>query len=445
MAPRHERALGPWRSWALVVGSIIGSAIFMMPAVLVPFGLLGLVSWASAGVGAIFVALMFANLSRRVGGVGGPFAYARAGFGEFTGFLIAWGYWIALWAACAAIAVSFTSYLGAIIPSVGASPLLSAASGLVMIWALIAINVLGVKEAGIVGLITTVMKLLPLAALGTVGLFFVQPNTLPPMNPGTGNALSLFASSFALTFWTFCGLEAATVPAEDVIDQRKTIPRALILGTLTSMVVYLLVAFAVMGIVPAAQLQASSSPLADAGAKLAGHWGATLVCVGAVVSTLGCVNCTLLLAGQTAMAAARAGVFPDRFQRLTRHGTPAFSLVTAGVLMSTLMLLNFSKGLVGAYTFIILIATLTTVVPYAFCAMSGLLLARHNGQDEHQRWSWESATAVVAFLVTMWVIASSGRDTVFWGFLLLMAGLPVYVMVSHNSAANVSRKNNRAA
>jgi basic amino acid/polyamine antiporter, APA family len=428
----------------LVVGSIIGSAIFMMPAVLVPFGLLGLVSWAVAGVGAIFVALMLAHLSRRVTGVGGPYAYTRAGFGEFAGFMIAWGYWIAQWVSCAGIAVAFTSYLGALIPVIGATPLLSIGSGLLLVWSLVVINVLGVKEAGIVGLVTTILKLLPLAAIGIVGLFFVERSTLPPMNPGSGNALSLFASSFALTFWTFVGLEAITVPAEDVVDQRRTIPRALVLGTLTTLVVYLLVAFAVMGIVPAGQLKASASPLADAGSKLAGHWGAMLVSIGALVSMLGCINCGLLVAGQTAMAAARAGVFPNRFQSLNRHGTPAFSLVTAGILITALMLLSFSKGLVGAYTFIILIATLTTVVPYAFCAMSGLLIARQTGESA-ERSQWESVVAVVAFLVSMWVIASSGQETVFWGFLLLMAGLPVFVAVTRGRDANALPATERTA
>ncbi len=431
MTPQRERALGPWRSWALVVGSIIGSAIFMMPAVLVPFGMLGLISWAAAGIGAIFIALMFANLSRRVIGVGGPYAYTREGLGEFAGFLIAWGYWIAQWASCAAIAVSFTSYLGAMFPAVAANPLLSAGSGLLMIWSLVVINVLGVKEAGIVGLITTILKLLPLAAIGIVGLFFVERSVLPPMNPGSGSALTLFASCFALTFWTFVGLEAVTVPTEDIVDQRKTIPRALVLGTLTTLVVYLLVAFVVMGIVPAAQLKLSTSPLADAGAMLAGHWGAMLVSAGALVAALGCINCTLLVIGQTAMAAARAGVFPDRFQSLNRHGTPTFSLVVAGVLISTLLLLSFSKGLVGAYTFIILIATLTTVIPYAFCAMSSLLLARPTDAGNRPLLR-ESVIAIVAFVVSMWVIASSGQETVFWGFLLLMAGLPVFVAVTRN-------------
>lgn len=428
----RERALGPWRSWALAVGAIIGSAIFMMPAVLAPYGGLGLLSWAVAGVAAVFVALMFANLSRRVSRVGGPYTYARAGFGDFAGFLIAWGYWIALWSACAAIAIGFTSYLGALIPAVRASPVLSAGAGLLLVWGLVAVNLLGVREAGIVGLITTIGKLLPLVFIGLAGLFFVRRDTLPPLNPGTGNPLALFASSFALTFWTFTGLETITVPSEDVVAPERTIPRALVLGTVTAMVVYLLVGFAVMGIIPAAQLKISSSPLADAGASIAGPWGAIAVALGGIVSTGGCLNCTLLAAGQTAMAAGQDGVFPRRFERRTRYHTPGFSLVTTGVLMSVLLLLNFSKGLVGAYTFIILLSTVTIVIPYAFCAMAELVLERKVGALGGSRTRGVIVSAI-SFLVCMWVIASAGPKTVYWGFLLLMAGLPVYVLVTRDT------------
>jgi APA family basic amino acid/polyamine antiporter len=314
-----------------------------------------------------------------------------------------------------------------------------------LIWGLVGINARGVKEAGVAGLITTVLKLLPLVALGTVGLYFLEGSTLPPMNPGTGNPLRLFASSFALTFWTFAGLEVITVPAEDVVDARKTIPRALIFGTLTATVVYLLVGFVVMGTVPAAQLQASASPLADAGARIAGPWGALVISLGALVSTLGCLNCTLLAAGQTAMAAGRDGVFPHWFQRLNRRRTPGFSLVTAGVLASVLLLLNFSKGLVGAYTFIILLSTLTTVVPYAFCAMAGLVLARQADDGSRKQRLREALLSVGAFVVSIWVMASAGQETVYWGFLLLMAGLPVFVVVTRDRNVLASPKENGAA
>jgi len=168
MSDQIERSLGLWRCWALVVGCVIGSAIFMMPAVLAPFGGLGLISWGAAGAGAILVAVMLGDLARRLPRVGGPYAYARAGFGDFVGFLVAWGYWISLWAASAAIAIGFVAYLGVFFPAVTQSPVLSVSVGLVVIWSLVGVNYLGVRETGIMALVTTLLKLLPLIAIGMV-------------------------------------------------------------------------------------------------------------------------------------------------------------------------------------------------------------------------------------------------------------------------------------
>lgn len=432
MSQGNKRALGFWRCWALVVGGAIGSAIFMMPAVLVSYGGLGLLSWATAAVGALFVAMTLGNLSRRVTTAGGPYAYAHAGFGDFGGFLIAWSYWIALWTASAGITIAFTGYVGVLIPVIGASPPLMIGSGLVLIWSLVWLNIAGVRESGIFSLATTILKLIPLVVIGSIGLLFVETETLPPMNPGTTNSAYLFASAFALTFWTFVGIEAVTVPSEDVINPEKTIPKALIAGTLTIAAVYLLVAFAVMGMIPAGQLAASGSPLADAGVRMAGGWGGIAVSIGALISMIGAFNVTLLAAGQTAMAAARDRIFPQIFVRMTKHNTPGASLVIAGILASAMLIMSQTKGLVGAYTFVILIATLTSVVPYAFSSMAGLLLGIHDEKTSPARRKREAIISIVAFLICMWVIAASGEDAAYWTLLLLMAGVPVYVAVTRN-------------
>jgi APA family basic amino acid/polyamine antiporter len=417
----------------LVVGGAIGSAIFMMPALLVSYGGLGLVSLAAAAVGALFIAMMLANLSRRVTTTGGPYAYARAGFGDFGGFLVAWGFWIALWTACVAIAIAFTGYLGALIPAVGQSPVLTVVAGLALIWSIVGVNIAGVREAGIFSLVTTVLKLIPLVIIGSIGLFFVDTEILPPLNPGTTNSAYLFASAFALTFWMFVGIEAVTVPSEDVKNPEETIPKALITGTLTIAAVYLLVTFAVMGMLPADQLSDSASPLADAGVRMAGSWAGTAVSIGALVSIVGAFNVTLLAAGQTAMAAARDRVFPRIFERMTKRDTPGISIVIVGLLSSAMLIMNQTQSLVGAYTFVLLIATLTTIIPYAFCSMAGLLLGLHDKATSKGRRRREAIISIVAFAICMWVIASSGEEAVYWTFLLLMAGVPVYVAVTRNN------------
>jgi APA family basic amino acid/polyamine antiporter len=433
MTHAASRSLGPWRSWALVVGGAIGSAVFMMPAILVPFGGLGLVSLAAGGIGALFVALTLGNLARRVTSSGGPYAYARAAFGDFGGFMVAWCFWISMWTSCAGMAVGFAAYLGALVPAVAASPMLSIAAALSMTWLVVATNVAGVRESGIFGLVTTLLKLLPLILIGTVGLWFVDADTLPPLNPGSGSAVYLFASSFALTFWNYVGIESATVPAEDVVQPEKTVPRALILGTLTVMVVYLLVAFVVMGVIPAAELAQAEAPLAEAGTRIAGYWGSFFITAGAVVSIGGCLNVSVLCAGQSAMAAARDRVFPAVFGRLGSRGTPAASYVIVGLLVSGMVLVNYTRGMVAAYTFIVMVSALTIVVPYAFSAMAALLLDVQDHEADRGRRLREAFVAGVAFLVSLWVMATAGQEPVYWVFLLIIGGIPVYVVATRGS------------
>lgn len=432
MITKQGRSLGFWRSWSLVVGGVIGSAIFMMPTIIAPYGGLGLVSWAISAAGAIVVAMSLAILARRIPRVGGPYAYAHAGFGDFGGFLVAWGYWIALWSACAAIAIGFVAYLGVFFPALSSNPTLSVAAGLMMIWSLVAINIKGMREAGIFSLLTTIAKLVPLLAIAIFGLFYVEADVLPVMNPTEDSTLSVLGVVAALTFWTFMGLEAASVPADDVIEPEKTIPRALIYGVLTVTVIYLLSGFVVMGVVPSAELAASTAPFAEAATRMVGNWGGLAIAAGAIVSTLGALHCAMLCCSQSAMAAAKDGLFPARFQRMTRQNTPAFSLIMVGILASILMAMSFTRGLVGAYTFILLLATMTNVLAYAFAALAALIVKVPDGAAEKGRRMREGAVAFLAFLICMGVIASSGAETVYWGFLLLMAGFPVYVIVTRN-------------
>lgn len=427
MSQSFERSLGLWRAWGLGVGCVIGSAIFMMPAVLAPFGSLGLIGWGAAAAGALAVAAMLGHMARRLPKVGGPYAYARAGFGDFAGFLVAWGYWISLWAASAALAIGFVAYFGVFFPAVTASPLLSVATGLAVIWSLVGINYLGVRESGITALVTTLLKLVPLIVIGLAGLVAVAPGDLPPFNPTGESGLSVFVAASALGFWTFLGLEAASVPAGHIVDPGRTIPRALILAVLTVAAVYLVSGYAVMGLVPHEALKESTAPFADAAVRLAGDWGGPAVALGALVATYGSLNGAILLNSQTAMAAALDGLFPAPFRNISKRQTPGVSLIATGILASLLIVMNYTRGLVGAYKFIILIATITTVVPYAFAAMAGFALDRGEQEALSRR---EQLVALLAFLVCIWVIAGAGAETVYWGFLLLLAGLPVYVLVT---------------
>jgi len=433
MKAEPRRSLGFWRCWSLVVGGTIGSAVFMMPAVMAPYGTIGLASLLFATLGAVCVALTLSSLARRVTVSGGMYAYTRSAFGDFAGFLVAWNYWIGCWVSCAALAIGFIAYLGSIIPAIGTSTPLRASLGLLLIWILVGINIAGVRESGIVSMVTTLLKLAPLALVGLIGPWLIDWGALPTVNFEGGNALVVFASIFALSFWNFVGIECATAPAEDTVDPAKTIPRATVFGTITVGAVYLLVGFVALCALPPAVLSTSDSPLADVGTLLFGSMGGGLMIAGAVISIAGALNSGILVGGQVAMAAGRDQLFPASLGRLSRRHTPAISYVVMGVLASVLLLLSLSRGLVAAYEFVILIATLTTVIPYAFSAIASLILQLRDPDVSVAKSSFGAILAMIAFGVCFWVVAASGMETVYWVFLLTMAGLPVYVLIGRKA------------
>jgi len=407
---------------------MIGSGIFLLPAALAAYGGISIFGWLFTTAGAVLLALVFARLSRTAPQAGGLYAYTRIGFGELAGFLIAWGYWISIWCGNAAIATAFTGYVGVFVPPLSRNPLLAAVTAAAAIWVLSWVNALGVRSAGIMQLVTTVLKLLPLIAIGTLGLFYFNGKNMIPFNLSGEPTFSAITATAALTLWAFLGLESATIPADDVVDPRRTIPRATIMGTLSAAVAYILGTVAVMGVIPPAALVRSTAPYADAASVMWGGWTSYAVAAGAAISCFGALNGWILLQGQIPLAVARDGLFPSMFTRLSRRGTPVVGIVISSALATVLISMNYTAGLVKEYTFMILLATLTSLVPYVFCSAADVIISFGNREDTQRRRGlrllWVPG---LAFLYSLWAIGGSGRDTVYWGFLLLLAGMPVYV------------------
>lgn len=427
--PKLKRSMGLWMATALVVGNMVGSGVFLLPATLAgAAGPVSMLGWLFTGAGAVLLALVFANLGRAFPRTGGPYAYARRAFGDFIGFQTAWGYWIAVWAGNAAIAVAFVSYLTVFWPEVGDEKLLGALVGIALIWLLTLTNIAGVREGALVQLVTTVLKFVPLAVIGIVGLFFIDGGNYEPFSPN-GASVSLLSTTAALTLWAFIGLESATVPAEEVKDPERTIPRATILGTILATALYVVATVSIMGIIPTDQLAASTSPFADAAGQVFGGGWDKVIALVALVSTFGALNGWILLQGRVPLAAAEDGMFPAPFARV--HGkrrTPVFGLVVSSVLVSVLMLMNYTKGLLDAFEFVILLATLTTLVPYAFSAAAQAWLWLVEGETfKPLHLVRDLVVATLAFGYSVWAIAGAGDDIVTKGFVLLLAGIPVYI------------------
>ena len=245
---------------ALIVGSIIGVGIFNLPTSLAAYGPITLVSMGLTTVGALALALLFAALSRRLPADGGPYAYARVAFGNRLGFANAWSYWITAWAGNAAIAVGWVLYVEHFINK-DHNKLFSVLLVLVGLWIPAVINLSGVKNMGSVQVVTTIVKFVALAFVATVGLFYIKSAHFTPWNVSGESAIAAIGGGMAIALFSYLGVECAAVAAAKVRDPDRNIPRATILGTIATAVVYVLSLVAVFGIVPTTTLEGRDRPV----------------------------------------------------------------------------------------------------------------------------------------------------------------------------------------
>jgi basic amino acid/polyamine antiporter, APA family len=224
------------------------------------------------------------------------------------------------------------------------------------------------------------------------------------------------------------------VPAEEVKDPEKTIPRATILGTLATTLLYVVALVAIVGVLSQVALSKSSAPFADAanvmwgGTFLGLTWGKWIALV-AMTATLGALNGWILLTARVSLAAADDGLFPKPFARV--HGerrTPVFGLLVSSVLVSGLVLYNWNASFASRFNDVVLLATWMTLIAYAYAAAAEVMLFIR----EREFFSWIKLTrdtiiASLAFAYSVWAIWGSGQEWLAKGFMLLLFGIPVYV------------------
>lgn len=416
--------IGLWTATALVVGNMIGSGLFLLPSSLAPYGAASALGWAVSGVRSLLLAAVFARLGQlRPGASGGPYAFAQAGFGDAVGFVVAWCYWISIWSAVPAIAIALTGYAGNLVPALTATPARAAACAIVTLWICTLFNLGGLRTAGGVQLVTTLIKVAALVLFALAGLFWFEPaavaSATPVFNPSGNSLVQVAFATSALTLWAFLGLESATVPAGSVHDAERTVPRATLLGTAIAIVVTIAACSAVMRLVPAAALANSSAPFADAVRQLLGDAAARVVALVAAITCLGALNGWVLMLGQLPLAVARDGLFPAAFGQVDANGTPRTGLLLGAVLSSVLVLANYHASLVSLFTWAILLSTAASLLPFLICALALLRLERGR--------PLLSLVALLAALYAAYALAGTGTQALLWGAGLLLAGLPFYL------------------
>jgi APA family basic amino acid/polyamine antiporter len=425
MSSDQHRVIGFWKGWSIAVGCAIGSGIFMMPTMLAPYGLLGFGGWLVAGAGSILVALTMARLVKRIPKTGGPYVYVNEGLGTFSGFIIAWTYWVACVSAIAGISIAFVGYLGFFLPQIANSQINALLASLLLIWIIVFLNIRSLENSSKFQLISTLLKLLPLIFIILLGASNFNVNNLPELNPSNLHPISLIATVTTLVMWSFIGIETATVPADNVINPQETIPKVLIASVITILVLYFLVSIAIAALVPASELLNSSAPFALAASKILGVTGGTIVSLGALISTLGSLNANTLTAGNLSLAAARDGLLPSKFVILSKNGTPIFTYLLTGAFVSILLILNYTKGVVNAFVFMAMLSTLSTLLAYAFCAIAEFKFSRADKKNLQRNNALLISCGT--FLYAFFAIWGAGIEMIIYSIILILIGTPIYL------------------
>jgi APA family basic amino acid/polyamine antiporter len=424
------KQLGLPSATALVIGSIIGTGVFTMPAVLAGAGTAGLMTLGVVAIGALLLGLLFGQLTRRVPNVeGGIYAYSRHEFGDFAGYLTAWCYWITCWAGNAAIVSSWVMYVQALF-GWGNGAWLSFGIALTGLWIPAFINLAGVRQMAWFQNVTVVLKFVPLLFVATVGWFFVDKANFGAFNASGGSLYDGIGIAAGVALFSFIGVETAAIVAGRVRNPRRNVGRASMIGTAASGLIYVAVCAVIMGLEPHGQLLKDGAPFVAAFHSIfnGAHWAEKGVALLAVISGVGALNGWTLVTAEMPYAAAKQGLFLPQFAKEDRHGVPWFGIVVSTIVASLLMGWSYS-GSTGlkVFTYLVYLSVVTVAIPYflAACAQFTYLVSGRRPVDKMVL-ARNLLVTVCCLLFSLWVTFASGYQAVYQAMVLVLFGVPLY-------------------
>ncbi len=437
-APTLRRQLGLWSAIAVLVGSTIGSGIFRSPAGIAqklpgPFPLM--MVWVAGGVVALCGALTVAEIAGVHPKTGGLYVYIREGWGRLPAFLFGWSEFVVIRAASmGAVSITFAEYalrVQGYDPSVApysdwAHYVAAAAIALTSTF-----NILGVRWGSLVQNLTTLAKYGGLAFIIMLAFAIGLPKTgghFTPAMPEGSFALGAFGLALVSALWAFDGWADLSFVGGEVKDPQKTLPKALIIGTLAVVVIYLLANLAYLSIFTVTEIAASRLVAADAAKVLVGDWGVTFVSITVMLSTFGTLNGTLLTAPRIFFAMADDGLFFRALAKVhPKYETPHVAIITCAVLGIIFVLLRSFEQLADAFV--------TAIVPfYALGVASVYVLRKKAGYSPPFRTPGYPLVPALFIASSIFLIGNalwdeSSRWATVGVFGAILAGIPVYYAV----------------
>ncbi len=420
----ESKKIGFWTCTALVVGNVIGMGIFLLPASLAPYGFNALIGWTITLLGCLALARVFSHLAHALPHADGPYGYIRSTLGDLPAYMALWAYWVSLWLTNAALATGVVGYITVVFPVLDA--IHPAVFALGLLWTLVIINLFGVRAGGGVQIVTTALKLLPMLAIALLGgwVLLTTPASYSAHPPVTPLGLKDVMAASTIALFAMLGIESASVPAARVDNPGRTIPRATMVGTLLTALIYIVVSTVPLLLIPQQELGNASAPfslLMDRfGSAGSGRWLALFV----VISGLGCLNGWTLLMGELTRTMAVNGVLPAVFTRTNRRDAPAVALVVTGGLASVMIWMSYSKSLVSAFTFITRVVTAANLPLYLCCSLALIVLWRRGTVRGAML-----PVAAIGVLFVVFAFIGSGHEPFILAMGLIAAGLPLYAFM----------------
>ena len=419
------QTLGFWQLFAIVLGSQIGSGVFMLPTSLSVYGWYGMAGWLVAGLGALSLSLVFSELVARVQKTGGPYVFVEHGFqSPLLSFLTGWVYWLISAMSTVTVIASAVGALSPFLPWVG-YPWVSAVYQIAFLLVFLAINLRGFGVAGGLEVVLMVIKIVTLIVVPAFALgYFQAQHFYLHSSLAHESAASLVARPSLLAFWAFIGLETATAPAESVKDASTTIPKALILGTLCVMLLYMFNCLGIQGLFSQdALMHATVPPYVLAVQTLLPGSAYLVFSLVAAAVFLSNLNAWLLTSGQVAYGFAKGGYLPAFMKAPNAYGAPVWALVISSGVMVPLILASVDGSIAKQVESVIEMSLMAFMCVYIACAVSFLNTLRHEGAI------WRHPITYVTYASLMFlafIFSSSSMPALALTLVLAASGLPVY-------------------
>lgn len=449
----ESRKLGIIALAGVVISAMMGGGVYNLPQNMAQNASAGaiLIAWIVTGIGMWFIANTFRILAAaRPDATTGIYTYGELGFGKFTGFLMAWGYWICNCFANVGYAVLLMDSLNYFFPPYfkGGNNILSIACGSLVLWIIYFVVLAGVKQASFLNIIGTIGKLVPLAIFLLLvviafktSIFFTDfwglKTVVKVHDTALGGLLPQVKSTMLVTLWVFTGIEGAVVVSGRAKSQ-KDVGKATFLGFLTCLLLYTALSLLPLGIYSQGEISKMAPPSTAAILMdLIGKWGSIIMNLGVIIAILSSWLIWTVMLSELPFAAAQGGTFPKIFTKENKNESPSFSLFASTIVMQIILILVHFAG--NAWNMMLSITSVMALPCYLVSTLYLFKIAYKNDQypsDIFAGRKYAIVTGILGSLYGIWLIYAAGLNYLLIAILIYAIGIPVFMKARKETDPN---------